>query len=181
MAKVPPGASGPKLIALRGNSASGKTSVAAEIRSRYGRGIAIVSQDQLRRIVLRERDVPGAVNIGLIDAVARYSLDHGYHVIVEGILYAAHYGDMLSALRADHRGGSWFYYLDVPFEETLGRHATKSQAAEYGAAEMSAWYRDKDLLPDGIEQVIPADSSLEQTVERVMTDAELIRGPVVQG
>lgn len=154
--------------------------MAAKIRDRYGRGIAIVGQDHLRRIVLREHDVPGGVNMGLIDTVARYSLDNGYHVIVEGILYAAHYGDMLSALRADHCGGSWFYYLDVPFKETLRRHATKPQAVEYGAAEMSAWYRDNDLLPDGIEQVIPADSSLEQTVERVMTDAGLVQRPVVQ-
>jgi hypothetical protein len=170
-----------KLIVLRGNSASGKTAVAVEIRNRYGRGIAIVGQDHLRRIVLRERDVPGGVNLGLIDTVTRYSLDHGYHVIVEGILYAAHYRDMLSALRAGHCGGSWFYYLDVPFEETLRRHATKPQAADYGAAEMSSWYRDNDLLPDGIEQVIPADSSLEQTVARVMTDAGLEQRSAVKG
>lgn len=181
MTKVPAGTSGTKLIVLRGNSASGKTAAATEIRDRYGRGIAIVGQDNLRRIVLRERDIPGGVNIGLIDAVARYSLDHGYHVIVEGILYAAHYGDMLSALRAGHCGGSWFYYLDVPFEETLRRHATKPQAADYGAAEMSAWYRDNDLLPDGIEQVIPAGSSLEHTVERVMTDAGLGQRSAVKG
>ena len=48
-----------KLIVLRGNSASGKTSVATGIRNRDGRGIAIVSQDNLRRTVLRERDTPG--------------------------------------------------------------------------------------------------------------------------
>jgi hypothetical protein len=65
-----------KLIVLRGNSASGKTSVATGIRDRYGRGIAIVSQDNLRRTVLRERDTPGGANIGLIDAVTRYALDH---------------------------------------------------------------------------------------------------------
>jgi hypothetical protein len=30
-----------------------------EIRRRHGRGLAIVGQDNLRRQVLRERDVPG--------------------------------------------------------------------------------------------------------------------------
>jgi hypothetical protein len=34
---------------LRGNSASGKSAVAAEIRNRYGRGLAIAGQDNLRR------------------------------------------------------------------------------------------------------------------------------------
>jgi hypothetical protein len=100
-------------------------------------------------------------------------LDHGFHVIVEGILYARHYGDMLTALAADHQGTTRLYYLHVPFEETLRRHATKPQAAEYGEAEMSAWYRELDLLPDGIEQVIPTESSLNDTVQLVMSDAGL--------
>ena len=51
-----------RLIVLRGNSASGKSSVAAGLREKYGRGLALVGQDNLRRVVLRERDRPGAVN-----------------------------------------------------------------------------------------------------------------------
>jgi cytidylate kinase len=66
---------GTRLIAIRGNSASGKSAVAAEIRRRYGRGLAIVGQDNLRRQVLREHDVPGGANIDLIDLTARFALD----------------------------------------------------------------------------------------------------------
>jgi hypothetical protein len=55
----------------------------------------------------------------------------------------------------------------------LRRHVTKPQASEYGRAEMSDWYRELDLLPDGIEQVIPANSPLHATVERVMNDTGL--------
>nr|BEK71438.1 hypothetical protein KPHV_86650 [Kitasatospora purpeofusca] len=54
-----------RLCVLWGNSASGKSSIATEIRRRYGRGIALVGQDNLRRTVLRQRDVPGGANIGL--------------------------------------------------------------------------------------------------------------------
>jgi len=75
-----------RLIVIRGNSASGKSAVAAEIRRRHGRGLAIVGQDTLRRHVLAERDVPGGANIDLIDLTARFALDRGFHVIVEGIL-----------------------------------------------------------------------------------------------
>ena len=167
------GSQSTRLIVLRGNSASGKSTVAAEIRNRYGRGLAIVGQDNLRRVVLREHDKPNAANIGLIDLTARYALDHGFHVIVEGILYTSHYGDMLAALCQDHQGTTRCYYFDVPFEETLRRHATKPQASEYGEAEMSAWYRELDLLPGGIEQVIPAGSSLDDTVQLVMSHAGL--------
>lgn len=109
-----------RLIVVRGNSGSGKSSVAAGVRARYGCGVALVGQDNLRRIVLRERDVPGGANIGLIAEVARYALDHGFHVIIDGILRADAYGAMLGALHRDHRGLSRFYYLDVPFEEPCG-------------------------------------------------------------
>jgi adenylate kinase family enzyme len=172
VSRVSAGSSSTRLIVLRGNSGSGKSSVAAEIRARYGRGIALVGQDNLRRVVLRERDVPGGANIGLIDTVTRYALCE-FHVVVEGILRAAHYGPMLEALHRDHQSVARFYYLDVPLEETLRRHANRPQAAEFGEADMRAWYRERDLLPGGIEQIIPADSSLEDTVRLVMLEAGL--------
>ncbi|MFD3838508.1 AAA family ATPase [Streptomyces sp. NPDC058642] len=158
-----------RLIVLRGNSASGKSSVAAGLRERYGRGIALVSQDTLRRDVLRERDVPGAANIGLIDLTVRHALEHGFHTVLEGILYVAHYGDMLAGLLADYGDRAHCYYLDVPFEETLSRHATKPIADTVGQDELRSWYRPLDLLPGGVETVIPASSTLEATVGRVMS------------
>ncbi|WP_405674355.1 kinase [Streptomyces sp. NBC_01511] len=173
MTRMRVGTTQTRLVVLRGNSASGKSSVAATIRERFGRGLALVGQDNLRRVVLRERDRPGAANIGLIDTVARYSLDAGYHVVVEGILHADHYGAMLTRLRADHRGPTHGYYLDVPFQETLSRHATKPQAHEYGERELRGWYRQFDLLPGGTETVIGADSALADTVDRIMRDTGL--------
>lgn len=162
-----------KLIMLRGNSASGKSTAAKEIRKRFGRGIAIVGQDNIRRDILRERDEPGAANISLIDLTARYALDRGYHVIVEGILYADRYGDMLRRLREDHRGTSHFYYFDVSFEETVRRHATKSQADEYGDAEMRRWYRSRDFLPGVDEHCIPESTELGDIVNLIMCDTHL--------
>ncbi|MBP8539203.1 zeta toxin family protein, partial [Streptomyces sp. MK37H] len=103
------GSAATRLIVLRGNSASGKSSVAAGLRARHGRGLALVAQDNLRRV--------------------------------------------------------------VPVAETLRRHATKPQADEYGEREMREWYRPLDLLPGGVETVVPATSALEETVERVMRDA----------
>jgi predicted kinase len=171
------GSQATRLIVLRGNSGSGKSTAAAEIRARHGHGIALVSQDNLRRVVLREKDVPGGANIGLIDVVARYALDHGFHVILDGILYADRYAAMLDALRRDHRGLSHFYYLDIPFEETLRRHAARPQATEFGPDEMARWYREHDLLPGGIEQVIGPTSVLDDTVQRIMRDTGLTTCP----
>ncbi|MEU6273982.1 kinase [Streptomyces populi] len=166
-----------RLIVLRGNSASGKSSVAAGLRDGFGRGLALVGQDNLRRVVLRERDRPGAANIGLIDLTARYALDAGYHVVVEGILCADHYGDMLARLRADHRGPTHGYYLDVPLAETLIRHATKPIADDVDETRLRDWYLPLDLLPGGLETVVGAESALHETVERIMRDTGLARLP----
>ncbi|WP_329153251.1 kinase [Streptomyces sp. NBC_01456] len=172
-------ASRTRLVVLRGNSASGKSSVAAGLRERYGRGIALVGQDNLRRVVLREHDVPGGANIGLIDLTVRHAMDHGFHVVLEGILSVAHYGDMLAALFADHSGRTHGFSLDVPFEETLARHATKPIAGTVGETELRSWYRPLDLLPGGVETVIPATSSLAGTIDQVMRRSGLaeLAGP----
>jgi len=163
-----------RLIVIRGNSGSGKSSVAKELREAYGRGVAWVSQDLIRRTILREKDQPGAVNIGLIDEVTRYSLKHGYHVILDGILLADRYEPMLTSLARDHPGLSRFYYLDVSLAETLRRHATRPQAAEFGADDMRGWYRPRDLLGGIREHIIPETSTLQETTSLILAETKLL-------
>lgn len=170
---TPFGSEDTRLVIVRGNSGSGKTSLAAGLREQYGRGITLVGQDNLRRVILRERDTPDSANIGLINLTVRYALDHGFHVVLEGILYAAHYAPMAEALVRDHRGHTYPYYLDIPFEETLRRHATNPQADEYGEKELRDWYRPQDFLPSRAESVIPASSSLAETTNLVMLESGL--------
>ncbi|MEU5697321.1 AAA family ATPase [Streptomyces aurantiacus] len=170
------------LIVVRGNSASGKSSVAAGLREKFGRNLAIVGQDNLRRIVLRERDRPGGANIGLLDLTARYALANGFHVVVEGILYADHYGTMLRDLVRAHRGVTRCYYLHVPYAQTVLRHATKPDAAylkHVTADHLRDWYREMDLLPDALESVIDPDSPLDATIQRILRESGLDRVPPV--
>jgi deoxyadenosine/deoxycytidine kinase len=162
------------LIVLRGNSGSGKSSVSHVLRDAYGRGLAWVSQDLIRRIILKERDAPGGVNIGLIDQVARYCLDHGQQVVLDGILYADRYEQTLAGLNRDHLGSSHFYYLDGSLDETLRRHATRPQATEFGPEEMRGWYCQRDLLSSIHERVIPETSTLEQTVKLILEETHLL-------
>ncbi|MGV4985718.1 hypothetical protein ACVB8X_06595 [Streptomyces sp. NRAIS4] len=113
----------------------------------------------------------------LIRVPQGHALDAGFHVVIEGILYTDHYGDMLVALRADHRGPTHGYYLDVPFGETLARHATKPIADDVSETQLRDWYRPLDLLPDGLETVIGANSALHETVDRIMLDTGLAHLP----
>ncbi|WP_012181249.1 AAA family ATPase [Salinispora arenicola] len=153
------------LVCIRGSSGSGKSSIARELRRRHGRGCALVEQDYLRRILLRERDKPGGAAPALIAQTVRFALDHGYPVVLEGILHRSRYRSMLTALRDDHRGRSLFCYLDVS-PETLSRHLTRPQATEFTAEHMSGWYVAHDVLgwPDEFEFVLPETTELNEAV-----------------
>jgi hypothetical protein len=117
--------------------------------------------------------VPGAANIELLNAIVRWCLGRGYHVVLEGILAADRYGEMLEVLRGDHPASSHWFYLDIPFEETERRHQTRPQRDDFTAAQMAEWYQARDLLPGGHEIVIDQTSSLTSTVDLIMTRSGL--------
>ncbi|HZM77806.1 MAG TPA: hypothetical protein VFC19_18975 [Candidatus Limnocylindrales bacterium] len=75
-------------------------------RSFYGRGCALIEQDYLRRIILREHDGNASSGIapGFIVNAARFALGHGYHVVLEGILATLRYGEALRGLIDCHAG-----------------------------------------------------------------------------
>jgi thymidylate kinase len=164
------GDDGTRLVVLRGPSGAGKSSAARALRRRVGRGVALVEQDYLRRILLREHDRPGAANIELISNTVRFALDRGFHVILEGILSAARYGAMLRALRDDHAGPSFFYYFDISWSETLRRHATRPQSAEFGAAEMSEWFGQAGPLDLIDERTVSERLTLDEIVGRIQRE-----------
>ncbi|WP_432830675.1 AAA family ATPase [Dactylosporangium sp. CA-092794] len=163
------------LLIIRGNSGSGKTTTAREIRARYGRGCALIELDQFRRVVLREHGGLGddAVAPGFIGMSARYLLGAGYHVVVEGILPTRGYGTVLRQLIAEHPGPSHVYYLDVGFEETLRRYRTRAEPIPVTADEMRSWYVPHDVLGVSGEHVIPETSTLEQTVATISDTSSL--------
>jgi len=163
------------LVVVRGPSGSGKSTVARALRQRMGRGTALVEQDHVRRTLLWEKDVPGAVNIGLIDTVVRHALGAGYDVVLEGILTASRYGDMLRALADDHVGTTVLGFLDVSFEETARRHSTRPQSAQFTTDEMATWWVPDDRLGVGGEIVVGHESSADQTVEALLGAALLPR------
>ncbi|MET8308252.1 kinase [Micromonospora sp. NPDC005173] len=170
---VPTGSAEPILVCIRGNSGSGKSSIARELRRRHGRGCALVEQDYLRRILLRERDKPGGAAPALIGQTVRFALDHGYHVVLEGILHTSRYRSMLAGLRDGHLGRSLFCYLDVSLPETLRRHLTRPQVSEFTAEHMSGWYSVHDVLGWPDELVLPETTGLEEAVEAIAAAAGL--------
>lgn len=92
-----------QLIIIRGNSGSGKTTVAKQLRQQLGDGLSdntiFIQQDVLRRDMLRERDMlEKQSTIELIELVVDFGRKQGRVVILEGILSTKKYGAMLNKL-----------------------------------------------------------------------------------
>jgi predicted kinase len=163
----------PTLVIIRGNSCSGKTSAAREVRRRYGRGCALLEQDHLRRIILREHDI-GGVAPAFIAGTARSALESGYHVVLEGILHAPRYAESLRTLIEGHPGPSHAYYFDIPFEETVRRYETRPGGPHgFTPDDMRSWYTPQDTLGVPGEQIVDAAATFEQTVTRILHETGL--------
>ena len=161
-----------KLVVLRGNSGSGKSTVAKALRDECNSKIALVEQDYLRRFVLKEKETEGTNNIDLMQQTVEFCLERGYDVILEGILYFPRYGTMLKQL-VEKCPNNYFYYFDISFEETLRRHITKPNSHEFGENEMTKWYKPNQLTRFESEKIIPESLSKEEVVKKIFTETEL--------
>ena len=166
-----------KLIIIRGNSASGKTTIAKEVRNRIDDGLGdntmLVQQDIVRRDILKERDALDKRSvIELVELIVEFGRKQNRTVILEGIFSAKKYGTMLNELvrKFDE---AHVYYLDVPFEETLVRHASKPNAHEFGEREMREWWKEKDYLGIPGEKILHEDVDVDDIVREIMNDIEV--------
>lgn len=159
-----------RLILIRGNSGTGKSALALAIRNSLPRGVAIIGQDLLRRNVLHVLDTKPSLAADYIEISARFALDRGLHVVVEGILREDIYGDMLRRMISSHQGLTRCYRYKISFQETLNRHITKPNAAEFGENEMRQWWQDDDELVGVEETIIGPDQLLVDTVAMVIDD-----------
>ncbi|MNQ11710.1 hypothetical protein D3C85_246010 [compost metagenome] len=168
-----------KLIIIRGNSGSGKSTIAKEVRSRIGDGLSdntmLIQQDTLRRDILRERDMlEKRSTIDLIELMADFGRKQGRTVILEGIFTVKKYGAMLDKL-ASKFDEVYVYYFDLPFEETLVRHKSKSNAHEFGEKEMRDWWNEKDFLGMPNEKTLNEEMDIEDIVGQIIRDIGVVK------
>lgn len=97
----------------------------------------------------------------------RYCAALGHHVILEGILFAKYYRPMLSLVIAGHHGPSHVFYVDVPLEETLRRHATRPLVADVPADKMRDWYVPGDTLGLPGETVLDGTADLDAMLDAI--------------
>ena len=156
-----------KLIILRGNSGSGKTTIAKELQKKFGRNTMLISQDMIRRDMLKVKDGENTLAVPLMKELLIYGNKHSEIVILEGIMYADWYKSLfeLAVLLYDTR--VYAYYFDLPFEETLKRHQTKPNCNDFGEEEMRRWWREKDFSAILNEVSITSDKDKEIIVSEI--------------
>ena len=80
-----------KLVILRGNSGSGKTTVARALQRKIGFNTMLISQDEIRRNMLWVKDGIDTKALPLMIELLKYGNEHSDIVILEGISGIIHY------------------------------------------------------------------------------------------
>lgn len=159
-----------KLVMLRGNSGSGKSSVAKALQKKFGHNTMLISQDVIRRETLWVHDGVGTLALPLMVNLLQYGKGHCGVVILEGILRADWYQELFECALREFHNHIFAYYYDLPFEETLLRHQTKPKRFEFGEEEMRRWWNEKDYIGFIPEKTLTEQVGLEEAVGLIYDD-----------
>ena len=157
-----------KLIILRGNSGSGKTSVAKALQQKFGPNTMLLSHDMIRMNILHVWSTEGILKSEpLMINLLKYGKANSKITIMEGVLPADAYKRLFETAVEEYGQNIFAYYYDLPFEETMIRHSTKPNRNDFGEADMRRWWREKDYLPMIQEKILYKDLSFEDTVSMI--------------
>ncbi|MDB7100908.1 AAA family ATPase [Enterococcus mundtii] len=162
-----------KLIILRGNSASGKSTIASKIRQSFPRGeVMLISQDEVRLHILNVKDRIENPTADLIQSIALFGQGKFKVIVIEGILGTHIYKEMLVELVSNFQQNAHIYYFDISFGETVNRHKTREKSAQWGEKVMKKWWLEKDYLRLENEKTITDYMSEEQILKIILKDLE---------
>lgn len=163
-----------RLVILRGDSASGKTTTATALRAALGPRVALIQQDYVRRELLHDMDARRRSRDAsvLIVGAARQALDLGYDVILDGIFNLRDYSEPFESLHRDHCGATRIYQFDVGLDETIRRHASRSLASAFGEEEIREWYDGWQPLPWYAEHRVGPETTTDELVSIVLSDLD---------
>ncbi len=160
-----------KLIILRGNSGSGKTTVAKVLQAKLGPNTMLISHDMVRIQILNTSSRMGVEkSLPLMMELMKYGRKHSDVTIIEGILPVKDYKDLFDAAVQEFGDNICACYYDLPFEETVLRHSTKPNRGDFGEEDMRRWWLEKDFLPQIKEKILTKEMDLEAAVSLILSD-----------
>ena len=155
-------------LAMIGASGSGKTTVAKELQKKFGYNTMLISQDEIRRNILRVKDGIDTKALPLMIELLKYGYEHSDIVILEGIMYEEWYNPLFKVANELYGSNVYAYYFDLSFEETVRRHNTRNR--EFGEKDMRRWWREKDFSAVLKEQLITCEMDANSIVAKVYAD-----------
>lgn len=161
---------GAKFVVLRGNSGSGKTTIARRLKKEIFYNVMVIGWDTLRIDMFNRFDYihRNKYIFDTLRTLSEYGWKNNFTVIVEGIYPLNQYKSVLTEI-SDNFSESHFYYFDISFEETLRRHDTKNQT-EFGIEELRRWHIKGDSMDTANEKIIDEKMSEDEIVEMILKD-----------
>ncbi len=159
-----------RCVFLRGNSASGKTSLAKTLQANLQGQTLLISQDVIRRDMLSAKDGIHTPALPLLENLLRYGYEHCETVIVEGILRSDWYQDLFELARGLYTSHLHAYYFELPFEETLARHQTRDKRQEFGKEKLRSWWLEGDKVEMLQEKSFFRHQSLDDCLQIILAD-----------
>lgn len=158
-----------KLVVIRGNSGSGKSTIAERLHV-TNEGSALIEQDYYIKYASNDAALDLRRKQRIFNDV-RQALGSCGLVILEGVFDSRRYREYFDDLIRDHSDDAYFAYLDVSFEETLRRHELRDKRREFGKQEMLGWYALHDYLGYECEFIIDEDKSADESAVMIASIA----------
>lgn len=162
-----------KLIIIRGPSGSGKSTISNELLKRCHQPTLLVGEDKLRKMFSDHRNTPHPSSRRLAMEAINIGLEDGYNVIYQGILNAKSGEFRPEEMLKLHPKETYFFYLDVNFNETVKRHRSRHKRNEFDSSAMKRWWEYSSPLNHELEILIPETSSMEDTLQTISEIAHL--------
>ena len=155
-----------KIIILRGNSGSGKTTVARALQKKFGYNTMMISQDEIRRNILWVKDGVDTKALPLMIELMKYGYEHCDVVILEGIMYDEWYSPLFKTANELYGMDIYAYYFDISFEETVRRHNTRDK---------KTWNLVKKICVDGGEKRIFHQFLMKKLLHLILMQTVLLK------
>lgn len=167
----------PKLIMLRGPAGSGKSSSAKLLFDSTDRKACLIEQDYYRFIFRPYENGSKANSKAMRQMILQNvltALTEGYDVILEGIMNAKSYKNIVDKIIDAHPSENYFFYFDISLEETLRRHAQRpvKNTPPFTLDDMKSWYPDEYIPIHENEVLIPESSSIDETIALIKSESK---------
>lgn len=159
------------LIVLRGNSGSGKTTIANRLKNEIFYNVMVIGWDTLRMDVFNRFDYVNRDEhiFNTLNLLCEYGRKNNFTVILEGIYPTKQYETILTTLSKSFPK-SYFYYFDISFNESVRRHNTRKKKSEFGVEELRKWYTPSDTMAIEEEKVINDEAQENEIVTMILND-----------